>query len=76
MSSVTNTFDAFFVTTLTTMILGFCGLALRFCLKSKCEHCTFCWGCVKVHRRVELEQDIDTEQNIQNDSNIGDANVL
>ena len=65
-----NTYDAFFVSTLTTMILGFSGLALRYCLKSKCEHCTFCWGCLKIDRRVELE---DTEI-IPNDS--GDLNVL
>ena len=58
-----NTCDAFFVTTLTTMILGFSGLALRYCLKSKCEHCTFCWGCLKIDRLVELE-DAETPDEI------------
>jgi hypothetical protein len=50
---------------MTTMLLGFCGLALRFCLKSKCEHCNICWGCLKIHRRVELEENVqenDEEQ--------------
>ena len=60
--SVSNTYDAFFITTMTTMILGFCGLALRFCLKSKCENCNLCWGCIKIHRRVELEIDDDVPQ--------------
>jgi hypothetical protein len=65
MASVQSTYDAFFVTTMTTMLLGFCGLALRFCLKSKCEHCNICWGCLKIHRRVELEENVqenDEEQ--------------
>ena len=66
---MSSQYDAFFVTTLTTMLLGFSGLALRYCLKSKCEHCTFCWGCLKVDRRVELEQDTEIPNN-------GDLNVL
>jgi hypothetical protein len=65
MASVENTYDAFFITTMMTMILGFCGLALRFCLKSKCDNCGCCWGCIKVHRRVELEEDIEIEETPQ-----------
>lgn len=53
--SWTETYDGVFFISLATIITGAFGLSLKYCLKSKCEHFTFCFGLFKIDRRVDLE---------------------
>jgi hypothetical protein len=50
-----ETFNDIFFITLTTIVIGFLGLAVKSCLKSKCESFTLCWGVIDIDRRVDLE---------------------
>jgi hypothetical protein len=66
-------FDSVFFITLTTIITGFLGLTVRYCLKSKCENISFCWGGVKINRRVDLEAqqelaELENRRNIDNET--------
>lgn len=63
-----ETFDAAFWITLTTIVTGTVTLGVRYCLKSKCEHCSLCCGAVIINRRVDVEleehkTDLDFEVN-------------
>lgn len=40
--------------TMTGLIIGFLGLSVRMCLKSKCDHVELC--CLKIHRNVDVEE--------------------
>jgi hypothetical protein len=53
MTDLTETFWVAFVGT----IIGFLGLTLKMCLKSKCDNVEVC--CIKIHRNVEIEQELD-----------------
>jgi hypothetical protein len=46
--------------TLTGLVIGFFGLTIRFCLKSKCDNVECC--CFKIHRAVETEERIEERQ--------------
>lgn len=50
-----ETFDSVFWITLTTILTGSVGLALKYCLKSKCRNLSCCWGLVHVDRDVDIE---------------------
>jgi hypothetical protein len=52
-----ETFDGIFFITVITIITAFFGVVLRFCLRSKCGEINICWGCLKINRNVELEQE-------------------
>ncbi len=52
-----ETFDGIFFITVITILTAFFGVVLRFCLRSKCGEINFCWGCLKINRNVELEQE-------------------
>ena len=43
--------------TLTGLIIGFLGLTIRACLKSKCDEVACC-GC-RIHRAVEVEERLE-----------------
>ena len=62
-----NTYDGTFFITITTIIIGFLGLSVRYCLKSKCSKFKCCFGLIDIDRTVELENDI--ENNIENNEN-------
>jgi recombinational DNA repair protein RecT len=55
MSSWTNTFNAVFFISAGTLITTFLGMAVKTCLKSKCEHFSCCYGLFSIDRRVDLE---------------------
>jgi|LakMenE01Jun11ns_1017448.scaffolds.fasta_scaffold7267035_2 hypothetical protein len=58
-----DTFDATFWITTITIVTGSVGLALKFCLKSKCDSVNCCWGGIMIHRNVEIElNDIESPQ--------------
>jgi hypothetical protein len=48
-------FDSIFWISLGTLITGMIGLSAKYCLRSRCETCNFCFGLVQIHRRVDLE---------------------
>lgn len=50
-----GTYDAVFFISAGTMFFAFLGLAIKVCLKSKCEQCSLCCGLLKIERRVDLE---------------------
>jgi hypothetical protein len=50
-----DTYDAVFFISLATIIVGAFGVSAKYCLKSKCEHFSCCWGLFSVDRRVDLE---------------------
>lgn len=50
-----TTFDAVFWITITTIITGSIGLALKYCLKSKCDNVSCCWGGLAIHRNIDAE---------------------
>lgn len=47
--------DGVFFITITTLLIGFFGMAIKYCLKSKCENFDCCFGLFHVVRRVDLE---------------------
>jgi hypothetical protein len=50
-----QTYDAVFFVSVGTLVIGFLGLVIKYCLKSKCENVRLCFGFVEIHRRVDLE---------------------
>ncbi len=48
-------FNSVFWITITTIITGSVGLALKLCLKSKCDNVSCCWGGLLIHRNVDIE---------------------
>jgi hypothetical protein len=60
-----NTFDGVFFITVITIITGSFGLMLRYCLKSKCDSIKCCWGCLIIHRNVEIEENSIEENSIE-----------
>ena len=55
MSEWMQTYDAVFFVSVGTLVIGFLGLVIKYCLKSKCENVKLCFGFVEIHRRVDLE---------------------
>jgi len=47
--------DGVFFLSLATILAGSFGLAVKYCLKSKCEHFSLFCGLIKIDRRVDLE---------------------
>lgn len=50
-----DTYDAVFFISIGSMVIGFFGLIIKYCLKSKCEHFSLCYGILTIDRRVDLE---------------------
>lgn len=46
--------------TLTGLVIGFLGVTVKMCLKSKCDEVNIC--CIKIHRSVELEEKLEERQ--------------
>jgi hypothetical protein len=63
-------FNGIFFLSLATILAGSFGVAIRYCLKSKCEDFSLCYGLLRVERRVDLETQVDMralELGINND---------
>lgn len=72
-----DTFNAAFFLTISTILIGFLSLAIRTCLKSKCEDFSCCWGLVRIERRVDLEANIESNENIlKNQESKKDFNTI
>jgi len=50
-----ETYDAVFFISLATILVGAFGVSAKYCLKSKCEHFSCCYGLFVIDRRVDLE---------------------
>jgi hypothetical protein len=61
----TTTFNDVFFITIATLTFSFLGIVLKSCLKSKCDNTNICYGLIKIHRRVELEQVDDKQETTQ-----------
>ena len=53
-----TTYSEGFWITMAGLIIGFAGLTIRLCLKSKCDDVSVCC-CIKIHRAVDLEERIE-----------------
>lgn len=47
--------DGVFFISLATILVGALGISSKYCLKSKCEHFSCCFGLFTIDRRVDLE---------------------
>lgn len=55
MSDYIYYFDSIFWLSAGTMLFGFLTVILKYMLASKCDNLNICYGCIRVHRLVELE---------------------
>jgi hypothetical protein len=55
MSSWTDQYNAVFFISIATITTGLIGLSIKYCLKSKCEKFSLCFGLFEIKRRVDLE---------------------
>jgi len=53
--------DVFFITA-GTMLFGFFGILLRYAFLSKCDNVNICYGLIKIHRVVQIEEDLPNEE--------------
>ena len=53
--------DVFFITA-GTMLFGFFGILLRYAFLSKCDNVSVCYGLIKIHRVVQIEEDLPNEE--------------
>lgn len=58
-------FDSVFWITLATILTGSIGLALKYCLKSKCDRVNCCWGGLDIHRAVEIEEKEEEQEEMK-----------
>jgi len=66
-------FNSVFWLSISTMILTSFSVLLKYCLKSKCDKIDLCFGLIKVHRAVEIE-DIELSQSPSTPTN-SDNNI-
>lgn len=57
-----QTYDAVFFVSVGTLIIGFFGLVIKYCLKSKCENVKLCFGAIEINRRVDLETQVEMHE--------------
>ena len=52
----------YFFITVGTMVFGFFGIVLRYAFLSKCDNVSVCFGLIKIHRVVQIEEDLPVEE--------------
>ena len=52
-------FNSVFFLSISTILVGAFGVAVKYCLKSKCENFSVCCGLLTINRRVDLETQED-----------------
>jgi hypothetical protein len=57
-----QTYDAVFFVSIGTLVIGFFGLVIKYCLKSKCESVKLCCGLCEINRRVDLETAVEMHE--------------
>jgi len=58
-NEIWDTFDAVFFVTISTLLFGCFGVLIKYCLKSRCDNVSLCFGFVTVHRDVKTEEEIE-----------------
>jgi hypothetical protein len=71
----TETFDSTFFLAVGSLVISALALTAKYCLKSKCEHFTICYGLLKIDRRVDLETQVDLQQMESNEATQGSEKV-
>ena len=56
-----DTFNDIFWISISTSFFALVGLTIKTALKSKCDETNLCWGLIKIHRKVELEENSEEE---------------
>jgi len=73
-SSWMDTYNDIFFISIGTTVFIFLGTLVKYAFRSKCSDITLLWGCIKIHRAVELEMDSnDDEEQSKTDSKKGGA---
>ena len=55
-------YDAVFFITIGTLLFGCIGLSIKYLLKSKCDNVNLCYGLIKVHRNVKVEEELEMKK--------------
>ena len=58
-------FNSVFFITVGTMIFGFLGIVLRYAFLSKCDNVSICFGLIKIHRVVQIEEDVPPVEEVK-----------
>jgi hypothetical protein len=69
MSDWISTFDDAFFLTLAGLLVGVCGLSIRFAYRSKCKKIDMCG--IHIERDVDVEEELD----VQNHETKSDDNI-
>jgi hypothetical protein len=67
-----DTFNAAFFITVGSLVIGFLTLAIKYCLKSKCQDFNCLWGMIKIIRNVQLETQIELSEMEHNENKTED----
>ena len=59
-----DTFNDIFWISISTSFFALVGLTIKTALKSKCDETNLCWGLIKIHRRVELEENEEESKKV------------
>ena len=55
-------YDGVFFITISTLLFGCIGLSIKYLLKSKCDNVNLCYGLIKVHRNVKVEEELELKK--------------
>lgn len=58
-------FNSVFFITVGTMVFGFLGIVLRYAFLSKCDNVSICFGLIKIHRVVQIEEDVQPVEEVK-----------
>ena len=58
----TEIYDGVFFITISTLLFGCIGLSIKYLLKSKCDNVNLCFGLIKVHRNVKVEEELEMKK--------------
>jgi hypothetical protein len=62
MSDWIEIYDGVFFITISTLLFGCIGLSIKYLLKSKCDNVNLCYGLIKVHRNVKVEEELEIKK--------------
>ena len=62
MSDWIEIYDGVFFITISTLLFGCIGLSIKYLLKSKCDNVNLCYGLIKVHRNVKVEEELEMKK--------------
>ena len=55
-------YDGVFFITIGSLLFGCIGLSIKYLLKSKCDNVNLCYGLIKVHRNVKVEEELEMKK--------------